>query len=988
MTTKVTFAFRWKWYFQQRLKNRLLKIKLMNHSTKLFYGLVLLMFSSGSAFAQLSFTNQTSNLSGGSYYSGVAVTINDVNNDGLDDIVILDDARDLKFEYQKMDGVWTSLNTGEEMDGGDAWGMAVGDATNNGHSDVFSGLFGGRPDYAKANANGTSYTVSELPTYSLATQCVNLADMDSDGDLDFFSCGDTGPSGIWENDGNGDFTYSGDDIIPMTPTNNPGWGSWDGSGNYGSTFTDYDLDGDLDLYITHCRQNVSNSADPRRINQMFINDGNDNYTEDFSNANGLRIGAQSWSTDFQDFDNDGDFDAFITNHDVDNMLLENQNGVFVDIWNGSGLDMSVGTPIQGLMRDFDNDGFVDILVTGSDNSTTYALYMNDGDKTFTRMDGVLGSSGLYSIATGDLNHDGFLDIYASYATIYTNPSNTPDRVWINDGNDNNWLAVVLEGTISNQSAIGSVVRIYGDWGVQTREVRSGESYGICNSLTNYFGLGQATDIDSVVVDWPSSGIHQVIENPSSNQFLTIIENECVAPEAFITTNGPTVLCQGQTLDLEAPVGAGYAYEWSDGSNGQTLSISSAGTYMVRVTDTNAGSACSSVSAAVEVEVSPDETPEVSVSGDLTFCEGSSVTLTSSQAAAYQWSGGLGSTQSVEVTQEGTYTVTITGVCDDFTSESVAVDVLDAPAPTSSDVLLPGPGTADLSASGVGTEFNWYDQASGGSPIGTGANWTTPSVSVETSFWVEEVFSYGGSTGFGAKEDFSSGGAYHNANQWYLIFDVVEDMTLLSVKVYTDETDGAGERTVYVEDDNGNTVHTATVNVAAGESRIDLNWEMTAGTGYRFRVQESTHGFWRDDNAGEVNFPYDVNGLANITGANTSQPRYYYYFYDWEVESSAVECISAREEVVVSISTVGIEEGELANVSVYPSPATEFITVDIPTSVEGVVELRMLDVAGNLISARNANVGVNTLDVSSLSAGVYLLKMTSDNGIFTRRVVVE
>ena len=53
-------------------------------------------------------------------------------------------------------------------------------------------------------------------------------------------------------------------------------------------------------------------------------------------------------------------------------------------------------PNSSLMRDFDNDGLWDILVTGSDNSTTYALYLNDGDKTFTRMDGILGSTGLYS----------------------------------------------------------------------------------------------------------------------------------------------------------------------------------------------------------------------------------------------------------------------------------------------------------------------------------------------------------------------------------------------------------------------------------------------------------------------------------------------------------------------------------------------------------------------------------------------------------------
>ena len=186
------------------------------------------------------------------------------------------------------------------------------------------------------------------------------------------------------------------------------------------------------------------------------------------------------------------------------------------------------------------------------------------------------------------------------------------QLGLTDANENNWLAVDLEGTISNKSAIGSVVRMYGPWGVQVREVRSGESYGICNSLTAYFGLAQNTEIDSVVVDWPSSGIHQVVENPSPNQFLTIIENVCVAPEAFITSNGPTVLCAGQSLDLIATTGSNYAYEWSTGEQTSQISITTTGTYMVRITDTNAGAACSSVSAVVEVEVSVDDSVVVDV----------------------------------------------------------------------------------------------------------------------------------------------------------------------------------------------------------------------------------------------------------------------------------------------------------------------------------------------------------------------------------------
>jgi hypothetical protein len=204
-------------------------------------------------------------------------------------------------------------------------------------------LSGGNFDgvrYAKSNASGTAYTQSTLSGYNLFLQGSNLADIDNDGDLDYFGCADTDVSGIWRNDGNGNFTYTGTSMIDMTPIQG------DGSGNYGSTWTDFDDDGDIDLYISKCRQNVNDPTDHRRINVLYENDGNGNYTETGANY-GLRIGAQSWTTDFQDIDNDGDFDAFITNHDVAPMLLENQNGQFVDIYDQSGIRQHDRVPLAG-----------------------------------------------------------------------------------------------------------------------------------------------------------------------------------------------------------------------------------------------------------------------------------------------------------------------------------------------------------------------------------------------------------------------------------------------------------------------------------------------------------------------------------------------------------------------------------------------------------------------------------------------------------------
>ena len=130
------------------------------------------------------------------------------------------------------------------------------------------------------------------------------------------------------------------------------------------------------------------------------------------------------------------------------------------------------------MQDFDNDGYLDILIAGSE----WLYFKNNGNMTFTRQTTMFANNGMLSFATGDLNHDGFVDVFASYGDIYQSPSNTYDDVlYLNDRNQNNFIAFTLEGTQSNKGAVGARVTIYGPWGIQIREVRAGESYGTCNS---------------------------------------------------------------------------------------------------------------------------------------------------------------------------------------------------------------------------------------------------------------------------------------------------------------------------------------------------------------------------------------------------------------------------------------------------------------------------------------------------------------------------
>ncbi len=462
--------------------------------------------------AIVSFSDET-NLLSTANYSGVSMSVVDMNGDGKDDIVRYDNGKLLNVKYQQgVNQAFTSVNFGA-VSTEVQWSNTIADVNQDGYNDI---LTAGYYDEIKLlyNNTGQSYNSTIIPNSRIFIQGSNFVDIDNDGWVDVFACYDHGDNREFRNEGNGTFTFSPDMLDTKTlPIS-------DNSGNYASIWTDYDNDGDIDLYISKCRSGSVSSTDPRRVNMLFQNDGNNNYTEVAAAAN-LNIGAQSWLTDFGDIDNDGDMDCIVINHySVSNLMRNNGNGTFTDVTNGSGLLSALNgrLNIQAFFRDFNNDGFVDLLVSGE----KHCLFYNDGDGTFTQAANPFNANPIKSMAIGDLNHDGFLDVYASYLNLYNTPSDTEDRLFLNNGNNNNFIAIQLEGVESNINGIGAKIKLVGTWGEQIREVRSGEGYGVMNSFTQHFGIGTATQISKVVINWPSGTVDE-INNPAPNQFLKIVE---------------------------------------------------------------------------------------------------------------------------------------------------------------------------------------------------------------------------------------------------------------------------------------------------------------------------------------------------------------------------------------------------------------------------------------------------------------------------------
>lgn len=892
-----------------------------------------------SAQEPVSMTNQSSLLNSivGFGYNDCVV---DMNGDFLDDVVRVTEQR-LYIDYQQPDGSFTQQFFPKNFTNLPGWSICAGDIDGNGFNDL---LFGGGDavSFVMANADGTDYT--EYPQFGfIFSQRSTFADIDNDGHLDAFVCHDVDQSHPYRNNGSGTL------ILDQTLIE-----TIDAPGNYAAIWCDYDNDGDTDLYVTKCQGGAA-PGNPNRTNRLYQNNGDGTYSE-VAEAAGLADNAQSWSTVFEDFDNDGDFDAFIVNHDFQNRFYRNNgDGTFTDIIGSTGINPNDLGAWENASGDFNNDGYIDIF-----SELSKELYLNNGDLTFTAQDLPVNPG-----AIGDLNDDGFLD-------VYTNGS-----LWLNQGNDHNWLKVSTVGIESNRNGIGARVEIYGPWGVQIREVRAGQSFAPMSSLQIHFGIGTATEVDLLVVKWPS-GIVTTIENPDINTTHIVSEAGCLLPGSELTVVGETSICPGESVELMAPAGFSNV-TWSNGASGQTLTVTEAGNYSAVLSDTMG---CVSFSNSVSVSIIEETPPSIALDGPERFCQGGEVTLTASGGSDFTWSNG-GSGESITVTESGSFTVATLGVCtgEPLASEAVSVEVLAAPAPVPDDltVLTMYGFPATLLASGQGGEVHWYDAPVGGNLLAVGNSFETPPITDLVYFYAESVHTYPGEVQSGGKPDNSGAGGLPSQGA-YNFFNVWEPFVLQSVRVYVPVSAPSGLRDVQLMDEFENILAEANFDLEQGEHVLELNFAVPVGSDLTLRCPQNN--LFR--NSSGVQYPYPIGEMGEMTNSFFGES-FYYYFYDWKVAKESFECHSERVEIwVEGVNATGEELAE-AGVRIFPNPSSTELFVELKNPA---TSLRLTDVTGREV-LRSETVGNETvrLDVSAFAAGLYTLHVEVDGQWLTGKVVV-
>jgi hypothetical protein len=467
------------------------------------------------------------------HQSGGAI-MDDFDNDGLLDILETSSspADPIALFRNRGDGTFANVasKAGLETQLGGLYCVQT-DYDNDGWLDVFicRGAWLGpqRPSLLHNNRDGTFTDVTRKAGLiePINSQVAVWADYDNDGWLDLFVGGETVPSRLYHNRGDGTF----EEVAGKAGVSNKGHGC------KGASWGDHDGDGYPDLF-------VNNLNGPPRL---FHNNGDGTFT-DVASELGITQPQEGFSCWFWDYDNDGWLDLFATGYERDLSTLvsppsaspgpttcrlyRNRKGKgFEDVTQAVGLNLPLA-PMGSNFADLDGDGYLDFyLATGTPAYSALVpnrLFRNVGGKRFVDVTVTSGTGHLqkgHAVACGDWDRNGSIDLFVQMGGAAPG-DRARSAFFQNPGHGEHWLTVRLVGKKTNRAAIGARIKVTAAPTGQTiyRHVTSGSSFG-ANTLQQTIGIGKANRIAALEVYWPTSGTKQVFHDVAVDQAIEITE---------------------------------------------------------------------------------------------------------------------------------------------------------------------------------------------------------------------------------------------------------------------------------------------------------------------------------------------------------------------------------------------------------------------------------------------------------------------------------
>lgn len=909
-----------------------------------FTALFLMLYVLG--FSQIEFSELSHLISGQPQFNSIGMAVIDVNSDYRDDIIAFNKDYQLEIAYQQAPGE----------------PFLIRPVSHDRLTRVESILVTDHPDYPGKVIIATSIDkililtapegsldYSQERTYNIGgfyAQGANAMDFNKDGITDLFFCNDVGENVLFYLNSGVELEEADIDFSTAIASNN--------SGNYGSVWADFDGDNDLDLYVAKCSVNAPDDpTDPRRINQLFIND---NGHLALAEEGIWSDGAQSWSVDAADINNDGWVDLFYTNHDGLHKLLYNSENGFA----ASAITFEGDNSTQNIIADFDNNGFQDILVT---SLTRSYIYFNDNG-VFEKVD-LLFSGSLRTNATiGDLNHDGFLDIYGSSFTT-TQSVGSKNKVLINRGNDNHYVRFHLAD--DNQSLLaGTKIYVKTQDKTQLREAKFGTSYGITTSAALHFGLGQEDEITEVKIIWPD-GIEEIYEVEEVDADYVVKKGNCLAKNHNLID--VIDRCEGQELLLDA---GQEEVVWNSGLEDQYSAYE-----VDQLMNFAKGNACGEMVKQYVVKPRDYAANPILSSDSYALCHGETLDIPMIYEGAYQLNG-VDQSEVINITEAGSYELSFTDVCgaaqnlefEVYTPE-IEVDFIDTMFIYSDSLVV-------LHASG---EVSWYEDPAQ-EPISTSDALEYYFTQDTTVIYLQKSeLTYSESIVVG--RDFPEEPRQENPDfNTGMYFNVLEPMFLESIQMFTEK---AGHRKFLIMDGQGTVLQERIAKLNPGINTVDFGLFLDIGDGYYICTDEN-YNLQTLGTKGPL-LSYEIisdmpimNKTAGIDLMYTDKgTRRYSFFYNWKVKHIEYDCDSELWPIHVIKKMGTAVDDEDISLRIYPNPTTGRIQISSDYPIE---RIEVTDQQGRLIWQGNDH------HVMVQQPGLYFIRVYGSQFVTVKKVVVR
>jgi hypothetical protein len=378
-------------------------------------------------------------------------------------------------------------------------------------------------------------------------------------------------------------------------------------------------------------------------------------------------------------------------------------------------------------------------------------------------------------------------------------------------------------------------------------------------------------------------------------------------------------------------------------------------------------------------------PVITTTNSNNLCTGQVLDLTATAGTAYLWSTG-DTTQTITIGQPGNYTVQVTNYCGTNTSLPFTVNSVTPTAPIVTGDTVCISGAMELTANGAG-DIYWYD--ANYNYLWSGNTFTTPVLNTTTTYYVQNTDVYADTVFAEPHTNGIGGGGFVNSDQ-YEIFNSYLPFTLSSVLVYAQS---AGGFTVELQDENGVVLETMNATVPAGSSRVNLNFSVPVANNLRLVGKSiTTGGLYRNNNS--ATYPYDLQNVLSIIGASAGAS-YFYYFYDWEIQTTNSTCSSAMtpvEAVVSSCASIGENVPFKQSIQIAPNPNNGEFHVNFNTNANGSMDAELINIVGAKVweSTFDYQQGTNKvhIETSNLSKGMYIFNLQYEGKKYPTRLVIE